>query len=122
VVPSYVSNLGLLPWLNFLNLLHFFIGLVILHNSTIQFVLFDNCFKSKIFLINYKNGCDDTWSSTWYTDNILFKTSYETNNTSRSNDACYFNNCTQFIESYVKYYEPKWLKYNFVTNISRVVF
>jgi hypothetical protein len=47
VVPSYVSNLGLLPkvpinW----NLLHFFIGLVILH-STIQFVLFDNCFKSK---------------------------------------------------------------------------
>jgi hypothetical protein len=82
VVPSYVSNLGLLPKVNLPYLESFLLlDWLFCINSTIQFVLFDNCFKSKIFLINYRKW-HDTWSSGIQT--TFYKTSNETNNTSRT--------------------------------------
>jgi hypothetical protein len=59
--------------------------------------------------------------STWYTDNILLKTSDETNNTSRTTMLATLATVPNFIESTLSITEPKWLKYNFVT-ISRCSF
>jgi preprotein translocase subunit SecY len=103
VVPSYVSNLGLLPKVNLpVNLESFtflywigYFALILLFSSFYSTIVLN----PKIFLINYRKWLWRYLSSTWYTDNILLKTSNETNNTSRATMLATLATVPNFIES-----------------------
>jgi hypothetical protein len=99
VIPNYIVNLGIFPWLNFLTSFNLFIDWLLLLILVFSSFLFVNCFKSKIFQINLKKWL---WQYQVFDLDyklLLFKASYKTSNFNWATMLCYYNNSTQFIES-----------------------
>jgi len=110
VIPNYISNLGFLPKLNLppnLESLKFiywisYFGLILIFSSFYSTIVLN---PKDISDQLQKNGCNDTWSPSWCTDNFLFKTIDESNYIIRSHNSCHLSYSTKFFRIDFKSYK-----------------
>jgi preprotein translocase subunit SecY len=127
VVPNYISNLGLLPkidlpinfesfkfvyWIGYFALIlvfSSFYSTIVLNPKDIS----DQLQKMAVTIPGIRPGIQ----TTFYLKQVMKRITLV-----RSNNACYFSNCTKFYRINFKYYKFKWIKYNFIINFSRCSF